>query len=81
MVGEPDGQVVRRGVEDVDPEPAERRGRGVPQGRRPFGGGRASGTNDKAGSKLNLTRWVTARVIKETFAPPLDYTYPVMSGE
>jgi 1-pyrroline-5-carboxylate dehydrogenase len=54
---------------------------GAVVGQQPFGGGRASGTNDKAGSKLNLARWVTARVIKETFVPPLDYTYPVMSGE
>jgi 1-pyrroline-5-carboxylate dehydrogenase len=54
---------------------------GAVVGQQPFGGGRASGTNDKAGSMLNLTRWVTARVIKETFVPPLDYTYPVMSGE
>ena len=54
---------------------------GAVVGQQPFGGGRASGTNDKAGSKLNLTRWVTARVVKETFVPPLDYTYPVMSGE
>jgi 1-pyrroline-5-carboxylate dehydrogenase len=54
---------------------------GAVVGQQPFGGGRASGTNDKAGSKLNLTRWVTARTVKETFAPPLDYTYPAMAGE
>jgi 1-pyrroline-5-carboxylate dehydrogenase len=54
---------------------------GAVVGQQPFGGGRASGTNDKAGSKLNLTRWITARTIKETFVPPVDYTYPVMSGE
>ena len=48
-------------------------------GQQPFGGGRASGTNDKAGSKLNLTRWVSARTIKETFSPPRDYRYPYMS--
>ncbi|HNL08043.1 MAG TPA: aldehyde dehydrogenase family protein, partial [Chitinophagales bacterium] len=41
----------------------------------PFGGGRASGTNDKAGSYLNLVRWVSARAIKENFVPPKDYRY------
>src|SRR5688572_31303213 len=40
---------------------------------------RGSGTNDKAGSKLNLVRWVNARTIKETFAPPRDYKYPLMA--
>jgi 1-pyrroline-5-carboxylate dehydrogenase len=45
----------------------------------PFGGGRASGTNDKAGSLWNLTRWVSPRSIKETFAPPTDWRYPYMS--
>ncbi|MEO8483572.1 MAG: L-glutamate gamma-semialdehyde dehydrogenase [Acidobacteriota bacterium] len=54
---------------------------GAVVGQQPFGGGRASGTNDKAGSKLNLTRWVTARTIKETFVPPVDYTYPVMADQ
>lgn len=44
----------------------------------PFGGARASGTNDKAGSYLNLLRWVSARTIKETFAPPTDYRYPFL---
>lgn len=44
----------------------------------PFGGGRASGTNDKAGSSLNLLRWISARNIKENFAPPTDYRYPFM---
>ena len=44
----------------------------------PFGGARASGTNDKAGSKLNLARWVSARSIKETFSPPRDFRYPFM---
>jgi len=44
----------------------------------PFGGGRASGTNDKAGSILNLQRWVSPRTIKETFVPPKDYRYPYM---
>ncbi|MBW7868952.1 MAG: L-glutamate gamma-semialdehyde dehydrogenase [Brumimicrobium sp.] len=44
----------------------------------PFGGARGSGTNDKAGAKLNLLRWVSARSIKETFNPPKDYRYPYM---
>src|SRR5690554_818399 len=48
-------------------------------GQQPFGGGRASGTNDKAGSGMNLMRWMTARTIKETFDPPKDWTYPFMS--
>jgi 1-pyrroline-5-carboxylate dehydrogenase len=47
-------------------------------GQQPFGGGRASGTNDKAGSKLNLLRWVSPRTIKENFNPPTDYRYPFM---
>jgi 1-pyrroline-5-carboxylate dehydrogenase len=47
----------------------------------PFGGSRASGTNDKAGSKMNLMRWVSPRTIKETFAPPADFRYPFMSEE
>ena len=47
----------------------------------PFGGSRASGTNDKAGSVLNLMRWVSPRSIKETFVPPHDYRYPFMQGE
>jgi 1-pyrroline-5-carboxylate dehydrogenase len=54
---------------------------GAVVGQQPFGGGRASGTNDKAGSKLNLTRWVSARSLKETFAPPRTHTYPFMAGE
>ena len=52
---------------------------GAVVGQQPFGGARASGTNDKAGSKLNLTRWISARTIKETLAPPRDYRYPFMS--
>jgi 1-pyrroline-5-carboxylate dehydrogenase len=52
---------------------------GAVVGQQPFGGARASGTNDKAGSKLNLARWVSARTIKETFSPPRDYRYPYMS--
>ena len=51
---------------------------GAVVGQQPFGGARASGTNDKAGSKLNLTRWVSARTVKETFSPPHDYRYPFM---
>ncbi|MGE5798606.1 MAG: L-glutamate gamma-semialdehyde dehydrogenase [Ignavibacteria bacterium] len=47
-------------------------------GQQPFGGGRASGTNDKAGSGMNLMRWMTARTIKETFEPPKDWRYPFM---
>ena len=54
---------------------------GAVVGQQPFGGARASGTNDKAGSKLNLLRWVSARTIKETFSPPHDYRYPYMSEE
>ena len=52
---------------------------GAVVGQQPFGGARASGTNDKAGSKLNLVRWVSARAMKETFQPPRDYKYPYMS--
>jgi 1-pyrroline-5-carboxylate dehydrogenase len=51
---------------------------GAVVGQQPFGGARGSGTNDKAGSKLNLVRWVSARSIKETFSPPRDYRYPFM---
>jgi len=47
----------------------------------PFGGARASGTNDKAGSMLNLLRWVSARTVKENFVPPTDYRYPFMDAE
>ena len=54
---------------------------GATVGQQPFGGARASGTNDKAGSKLNLLRWVSARSIKETYNPPKDYTYPFMGEE
>ncbi|MFZ5518383.1 MAG: L-glutamate gamma-semialdehyde dehydrogenase [Candidatus Zhuqueibacterota bacterium] len=52
---------------------------GAVVGQQPFGGGRASGTNDKAGSIINLQRWVTPRTIKETFVPPLDFPYPHMA--
>jgi len=54
---------------------------GAVVGQQPFGGARGSGTNDKAGSILNLVRWVSARNIKETFSPPLDYRYPFMAEE
>lgn len=54
---------------------------GAVVGQQPFGGGRASGTNDKAGSAMNLMRWMTARTIKETFDPPKDWRYPFMSEE
>ncbi len=50
-------------------------------GQQPFGGSRASGTNDKAGSWLNLERWVSPRAIKETFLPPTNYRYPFLSEE
>ncbi len=51
---------------------------GAVVGQQPFGGARASGTNDKAGSLLNLYRWLSARTIKETFSPAIDYRYPFM---
>jgi 1-pyrroline-5-carboxylate dehydrogenase len=51
---------------------------GAVVGQQPFGGARASGTNDKAGSLWNLIRWVSPRAIKETFAPPTDFRYPFM---
>jgi len=54
---------------------------GAVVGQQPFGGARASGTNDKAGSILNLYRWLSARTIKETFSPPTDYRYPFMQGK
>jgi 1-pyrroline-5-carboxylate dehydrogenase len=54
---------------------------GAVVGQQPFGGARGSGTNDKAGSKLNLVRWISARNIKETFSPPTDYRYPFMDAE
>jgi 1-pyrroline-5-carboxylate dehydrogenase len=50
-------------------------------GQQPFGGGRASGTNDKAGTLLNLLRWISPRTIKETFIPASDYRYPFMESE
>jgi len=54
---------------------------GAVVGQQPFGGGRASGTNDKAGSILNLVRWVSPRSIKETLVSPTDYRYPYMGAE
>lgn len=54
---------------------------GAVVGQQPFGGARGSGTNDKAGSVLNLYRWVSARTIKETFVPPIDYRYPFLGEE
>ena len=54
---------------------------GAVVGQQPFGGARGSGTNDKAGSKLNLVRWISPRSIKETFSPPTDYRYPFMAEE
>ena len=51
---------------------------GAVVGQQPFGGSRASGTNDKAGSMLNLLRWISPRTIKENFNPPTDYRYPFM---
>jgi 1-pyrroline-5-carboxylate dehydrogenase len=54
---------------------------GAVVGQQPFGGARASGTNDKAGSKLNLLRWISARTIKETFVSPIEYRYPFQAEE
>jgi 1-pyrroline-5-carboxylate dehydrogenase len=54
---------------------------GAVVGQQPFGGGRASGTNDKAGSMWNLIRWVSPRTIKETFVPPTDYRYPFLEPD
>ena len=54
---------------------------GAVVGQQPFGGARASGTNDKAGSMINLLRWVSPRTIKENFVPPKDYKYPFMAEE
>ena len=54
---------------------------GAVVGQQPFGGSRASGTNDKAGSWLNLERWTSPRAIKETFLPPTDYRYPFLDED
>ena len=54
---------------------------GAVVGQQPFGGARASGTNDKAGSSQNLLRWVSPRLIKETFVSPKDYRYPFLGQD
>jgi 1-pyrroline-5-carboxylate dehydrogenase len=54
---------------------------GAVVGQQPFGGARGSGTNDKAGSMINLLRWVSPRTIKETFVPPVDYRYPYLQQD
>jgi 1-pyrroline-5-carboxylate dehydrogenase len=54
---------------------------GAVVGQQPFGGARGSGTNDKAGSMINLLRWVSPRTIKETFVPPVDYRYPFLGND
>jgi len=51
---------------------------GAVVGQQPFGGSRASGTNDKAGSAMNLLRWMSVRSVKENFEPPINYRYPFM---
>jgi 1-pyrroline-5-carboxylate dehydrogenase len=51
---------------------------GAVVGQQPFGGARASGTNDKAGSLLNMMRWTSPRAVKENFVPPYEYRYPFM---
>ncbi|MCR4430815.1 MAG: hypothetical protein NUV45_07350 [Tepidanaerobacteraceae bacterium] len=52
---------------------------GAVVGQQPFGGSRASGTNDKAGSKMNLPRWSSMRTVSETFVPPMEYRYLFMN--
>ena len=54
---------------------------GAVVGQQPFGGSRASGTNDKAGSELNLLRWVSVRTIKENFEPPSEFEYPFLEKD
>jgi 1-pyrroline-5-carboxylate dehydrogenase len=54
---------------------------GAVVGQQPFGGARGSGTNDKAGAKINLLRWCSPRTIKETFVPPVDYRYPFLQAD
>jgi len=54
---------------------------GAVVGQQPFGGARASGTNDKAGSRLNLLRWASPRTIKENLNPPRDYRYPFLAPD
>ena len=74
-------QQSRRGVASQQRVPASLAQplHGAQVGQQPFGGARASGTNDKAGSMMNLYRWLSARTIKETFNPPTDYRYPFMA--
>ena len=78
----------RRGDEPVDRSRTLIPARASPDGngavdalQQPFGGARASGTNDKAGSMANLLRWTSQRSIKETFVPARDYRYPFMAEE
>ena len=54
---------------------------GAVVGQQPFGGSRASGTNDKAGSEINLLRWVSVRTIKENFDPPSEFKYPFLEED
>ena len=54
---------------------------GAVVGQQPFGGGRASGTNDKAGAPSNLLRWISQRTLKENFSPPKDYRYPFLESD
>ena len=54
---------------------------GAVVGQQPFGGSRASGTNDKAGSEINLLRWVSVRTIKENFDPPSEFEYPFLEED
>ena len=54
---------------------------GAVVGQQPFGGSRSSGTNDKAGSELNLQRWISIRTVKETFDTPKDYRYPFLEKD
>ena len=54
---------------------------GAVVGQQPFGGSRASGTNDKAGCDLNLQRWISVRTVKETFDTPKDYRYPFLQND
>jgi delta 1-pyrroline-5-carboxylate dehydrogenase len=70
----------RAGAKDVQRAPVSVNDKptGAVVGQQPFGGARASGTNDKAGSALNLLRWLSPRTIKETFVPPTDFRYPFM---
>ena len=66
------------GIGGVITECDDLHGVGAVVGQQPFGGARGSGTNDKAGSMINLLRWVSPRAIKEAFDPPKDYRYPFL---